>query len=352
MKVGISLGLQNPPQWRASWDTVYRETLEFIREAESVGIDYVWLSEHHFAEDGYCPSLMPVAAAIAASTSSIRIGTKVMLLPFHDPVRLAEDVAVVDILSGGRLDLGLAAGYRRAEFDGFAVPRAERGARMREGLDVLTEALTGNPFTHKGRFHSYGEIRIVPPPIQQPIPLWLGGRTAATIQRAARRGAHLALADFVLEHCETDYAIYANALGASGRDIQSYEVAAVATVFLNHDRAQAWQLAGPHILYQQNQYQQWFREASDRPTDDFIIAATEAELRPSSVLVGTPDDVLERIRAFHIRVPFTHFSFWCLLPGMRLEPALDSLHLFANNVLPRLRHLGTTESSPPFHRGT
>jgi alkanesulfonate monooxygenase SsuD/methylene tetrahydromethanopterin reductase-like flavin-dependent oxidoreductase (luciferase family) len=174
----------------------------------------------------------------------------------------------------------------------------------------------------------------------------LGGRTAATIRRAARRGAHLALADFALEHCETDYAIYADALDTFGRDIHSYEVAAVATVFLNHESAQAWQLAGPHILYQQNQYQQWFREASDRPTDDFTFAATEAELRSSSVLVGTPNDVLERIRAFHTRVPFTHFSFWCLLPGMRLEPALNSLHLFANNVMPHLRHLGTAESSP------
>src|SRR5689334_23054728 len=107
MKIGTSVGLQNPLPWRVSWDTVYRETVAFVCGAEEAGIDYVWLSEHHFVDDGYCPSLLPVAAALATVTKRIRIGTKVILLPFHDPVRLAEDAAVVDILSGGRLDLGL-----------------------------------------------------------------------------------------------------------------------------------------------------------------------------------------------------------------------------------------------------
>jgi alkanesulfonate monooxygenase SsuD/methylene tetrahydromethanopterin reductase-like flavin-dependent oxidoreductase (luciferase family) len=343
MKVGVSLGLQNPPQWRVAWEDTYRDALAFAREAESAGIDYVWLSEHHFVDDGYCPSLLPVAAAVAAVTDRIRIGTKVMLLPFHDPVRLAEDVAVVDILSGGRFDLGLAAGYRRAEFDGFAVPRGERGGRMREALDVLAKALSRESFVHEGRFYRYGEVQVVPPPLQQPVPLWLGGRTPATIRRAASRGANLALADFVLEHCEADYAVYARALAESGREVGDREVAAVATVFLDDDAERAWEIAGPHVLYQQNQYQQWFREAADRPTDDFEVAASEAELRESAVLVGTPEDVLERIRAFHARVSFTHFSFWCLLPGMKLEQALRSLDLFVDRVLPALRALGSTD---------
>src|SRR5262249_30864882 len=112
-KFGVSIGFQNPPQWRLPWPDLYAETIEFVRQAEALGVDYVWLSEHHFVDDGYCPSLMPASAAIAAATSRIRIGTKVVLLPFHDPVRLAEDAAVVDVISDGRLDLGFAAGYRQ-----------------------------------------------------------------------------------------------------------------------------------------------------------------------------------------------------------------------------------------------
>src|SRR5262249_57139994 len=107
-------------------------------------------------------------------------------LPFHDPLGLAEDIAVADVISGGRIDLGLAAGYRRGEFDGFAIDPLERGARMQEGLSVVLKALSGEPFSHDGRYFHYGPVRVVPPPIQQPVPLWLGGRTAAAMRRAAR----------------------------------------------------------------------------------------------------------------------------------------------------------------------
>ena len=108
MRVGTIIGFQNPAQWRVDWPKLYSSTLAFIREAERFGFDQVWLTEHHFTNDGYCPALMPVAAAIAAQTSRIRIGTKVLLMPFHDPLRLAEDAAVVDVISGGRLELGIA----------------------------------------------------------------------------------------------------------------------------------------------------------------------------------------------------------------------------------------------------
>jgi hypothetical protein len=137
IQVGICLGFQNPLQWRIPWPRLYQECLELVDAAEALGFDEVWLSEHHFVDDGYCPSLLPVAAAIAARTKRVRIGTKVMLLPFHDPVRLAEDAAVVDVLSNGRLDLGLAAGYRPAEFAGFCIHPSERGKRMDESLQCV-----------------------------------------------------------------------------------------------------------------------------------------------------------------------------------------------------------------------
>jgi alkanesulfonate monooxygenase SsuD/methylene tetrahydromethanopterin reductase-like flavin-dependent oxidoreductase (luciferase family) len=342
LKVGTSIGFQNPPPWHLPWSDLYAETIEFVRHAENAGIDQVWLSEHHFVDDGYCPSLMPAAAAIAAVTERIRIGTKVMLLPFHDPLRLAEDVAVVDVVSNGRLDLGVAAGYRRAEFAGFNIDRKERGARTQESLEVLLKALSGEAFTHSGRFFEYGRAQVMPPPVQRPVPLWVGGRTPAAMRRAARCGAHLALADFVLENCEQDYADYSAALEEEGLDVGDFEIAAVSSLFVDEDPERAWSIAGPHVLYQQNQYQQWFREARDRETDDFELATSHDELRAGSVLVGTPGDIVDRLRHFHARVPFTHFSFWCLLPGLRLERALASLELFVADVLPAVRELGVS----------
>jgi len=340
VKVGTSIAFQNPPRWRVPWPELYASTIDFVREAEGAGLDEVWISEHHFVDDGYCPSVVPISCAIAAATRRIRIGSKVILLPFHDPLRLAEDVAVADVLSNGRIDLGLAAGYRSAEFEGFGVRREERGARLREGLDVLAKALTGEPFSHDGRFFRYGSVQVVPPPVQRPVPLWLGGRTRAAMRRAASYHAHLALADFVLDHCVADYEAYSAELADEGLDVADFEVVAVASLFLDEDRERAWALGGPHLLYQQNQYQQWFREAGDRTSDDVAPATTVDELRAGSALVGTPDDVVARLRDFHARVPFTQFSFWCLLPGLPLDAALRSLHLFVRDVLPALRELG------------
>ena len=112
LRFGLWVDFRNPPQWRRPYKDLYAETLELITWGESIGYDDLWLSEHHFVDDGYSPSLMPLAAAIAVKTKKIRIGTSVVLLPMYDPVRLAEDGATVDILSDGRFELGAGLGYR------------------------------------------------------------------------------------------------------------------------------------------------------------------------------------------------------------------------------------------------
>lgn len=342
MRVGTIVGFQNPAAWRVDWRQAYDEGLAFAEATEGAGLDEVWLTEHHFAEDGYCPALMPVAAAIAARTARIRIGTKVMLMPFHDPVRLAEDAAIVDIVSHGRLDLGLAAGYRPEEFAGFGIDRRERVARTREGIEVLRLALEGKPFSFEGRFGSYSDAQVVPPPVQRPLPLWVGGRSEAALRRAGAQGLHLQLADFDVDLCAADYETYVSALAEHGRDPADYEVAAVATVFVDEDADRARELAAPHALYQQRQYQRWFAAAGDRAgaAPPAPAAHDGDDELPPGCLVGTPEQVLDEILAAHERVPFTHFSFWTLLPGMRLDVARRSLDLFAERVLPELAAAG------------
>jgi alkanesulfonate monooxygenase SsuD/methylene tetrahydromethanopterin reductase-like flavin-dependent oxidoreductase (luciferase family) len=335
VRVGTIIGFQNPPQWRGDWPTLYEQGLEFAVAAEAAGLDEVWLTEHHFADDGYCPALMPVAAAIAARTTRIRIGTKVLLMPFHNPIRLAEDAAVVDIISGGRLDIGIAAGYRHEEFAGFGIDRSERAARTREGMDVLELALSGEPFSYRGRFHAYDSVRVTPPPVQRPVPIWVGGRSEKPLQRAAAAGRHLQLADFDPELCATDVATYAAALEAAGRDVADFEVAAVASLFVDEDGERARAVAAPHLHYQQAQYQRWFAAAGDRTTD--LPVAGDA--LPPGCLAGSPDEVLDAIAAVHERARFTHFSSWTLLPGMDAAVARRSLELFADQVMPGLKAL-------------
>jgi alkanesulfonate monooxygenase SsuD/methylene tetrahydromethanopterin reductase-like flavin-dependent oxidoreductase (luciferase family) len=337
MQVGTIVGFQNPEPWRTDWTELYSSTLRFVREAERLGFDQVWLTEHHFADDGYCPALMPVAAAIAAQTSTIRIGTKVLLMPFHDPLRLAEDAAVVDVISGGRIELGFAAGYRLEEFSGFGIDRSERAARTREGVAALGQALTGETFSLDGRFHHYASARVVPPPVQTPVPIWMGARSPVAIKRAAAMGYHLALADFDEDLCVDDCRVYDEALVEHGRDPDAFRVVSVTSLFVDEDPERARALAAPHIRYQQDQYQRWFGEASDRQSNPFV--RDQSEVLPSGCLVGTPEQVLESILAARARFPFTDFSFWTLLPGMAVDTALSSLELFAERVLPGLREM-------------
>jgi alkanesulfonate monooxygenase SsuD/methylene tetrahydromethanopterin reductase-like flavin-dependent oxidoreductase (luciferase family) len=332
------VGFQNPAPWRRPWVEVYESSLAYAALSERLGFDRVWLTEHHFVDDGYCPSLLPAAAAIAVRTERIRIGTKVVLLPFHDPIRLAEDAAVVDIISNGRLDLGVAAGYRRAEFDGFGIPRRERGPRMEEGLTVLAAALRGEVIEHDGRFLHYHGARVVPPPVQRPIPLWHGGRAPAGIARGARHKCHLQLADFGVERSRRDLDVWSAALESEGLRPEGLAVSAVASVFCWPDAAEAWRLAGDHLLYQQRQYETWFAESADRgAADSERTLASVDDLDRDACLVGTPEYVAERILAFHAEVPFDDFSFWTLLPGIDPDLASASLSLFAAEVAPAVR---------------
>ena len=189
IRFGLWYDFRNPSQWRQPYDRLYGETLDQIAWGESQGFDDVWLSEHHFIEDGYLPSILPVAAAIAARTKRIRIASGVLLVPFHNPVRLAEDIAVVDVISGGRFELGVGVGFKLEEFDSFGVSFRERGSRTNQSLDIIRRLLSGETVTYKSDFFNFKNIKVTPEPIQKPHPpIWLGGFTAAALRRAARYG--------------------------------------------------------------------------------------------------------------------------------------------------------------------
>ena len=141
---------RNPAAWRRPFTEVYRDELDLIVAAEELGFDTIWLTEHHFADDGYSPSIIPLAAAIAARTERVRIGFNLLLLPLHNAIRVAEDIATLDVLSGGRIDVGLGQGYARHEFAGYGVDRSERLRRFVEGLDVLHGLWTEDTFSYHG----------------------------------------------------------------------------------------------------------------------------------------------------------------------------------------------------------
>src|ERR671934_3158129 len=167
MAVQIGIGLftgQIPPGSDRTFGQEYREVLDLVRLAETLGFDSAWVSEHHGSSDGYMPSLLPVLAAFAAATERIKLGTGVVLTPFHHPLRLAEDAATVDLISGGRLILGLGLGWRQEEFRMFGVPIRERVGRTTETVEILRRAWTAERFDHDGRAFRYEQVRVTPRP--------------------------------------------------------------------------------------------------------------------------------------------------------------------------------------------
>ncbi|HIF10281.1 MAG TPA: LLM class flavin-dependent oxidoreductase, partial [Sneathiellales bacterium] len=157
-EIGLLFSFRNPSDAQTPWADFYQSELDLTVYAEELGYDQVWLTEHHFIDDGYSPSLFVIGGAIAARTRKIRIGTYIVLMPLHDPVFVAEDSAAIDIISGGRFDLGLGLGYRPGEFIGLGIPMSERGARLEESAPLIRELFAGGEVNHEGEFYTAKNI--------------------------------------------------------------------------------------------------------------------------------------------------------------------------------------------------
>src|SRR5262245_4014539 len=317
LQFGLLWPFRNPDS--VAWDEFYRSQLDLVVESERMGFDEAWLTEHHFIDDGYSPSLFPIGAAIAARTERIRIGTFLLLLPLHNPVRLAEDTATLDIISCGRFDLGVGLGYRPGEFDDQGIPARERAGRMRERLPLVRRLLSGEKVTVDGKYTKLNDIRISPPALQQPHPpMWVGGTAPKAIERAAAMGMHF------LSGGPGSAAIYDDALRAHGRDPRDFHVAATVPTYVAPTREQAWKIAAEPLRYMAAGYLQWTAEAKGAPAADLptlpsveeIVRRQSMDFFGEDMLVGTPQDVIEKIETYRSRSRLTHLVAAMALPGM------------------------------------
>jgi probable F420-dependent oxidoreductase len=331
LSFGLWYDFRNPAPWRRPWQRLYQETLEQVAWADSLGFDSVWLSEHHFTDDGYLPSLLPMLAALAMRTSHLRLGTAVLLAPLHHPLRLAEDAAVVDVLSGGRLELGVAPGYRADEFALLGVRRAERGRRTDETIEILKAAWSAQRFSYRGSCFRFEDVVVTPPPLQRPHPpIWVGGSSQASAKRAAHHGCHfLPDADAPAEL----YQLYRTQLATNGHDPGRFRVATSRAVYVCDDPERGWREVQEHYLYAANRYRQW--SAAGNAEHPHRPLKQADELSRDSYLVGTPDMVAQEISRLRQALPFDRLIFWARPPGLSVASSSRSLELFAQQVLPR-----------------
>jgi alkanesulfonate monooxygenase SsuD/methylene tetrahydromethanopterin reductase-like flavin-dependent oxidoreductase (luciferase family) len=331
VKFGVWYDFRNPARWRRPYDALYRENLEQIAFAEELGFESVWLSEHHVTDDGYLPSLFPMLAAVVERTRTMRLGSAIMLAPFQHPIRFAEDAAVIDQLSGGRLELGLGLGYRTTEFEALAVPRDERARRTVELVEVARLAWSGEPFDYSGRHFSFQGIEVTPPPFRPGgPPLWLAGANPAAAKRAGRLGCRF------MPDAQTPTEVlnvYRRTHAEHGHDPSEALVALNPPVYVCDDPERGWDEVKEHFLYAFNRYRRWFAEADGRSFEPLVDADA---LPRERYLVGTPEQVAESIRALAERTRCDRLFFWARPPGLSLEASSRSLELFAREVVPRV----------------
>ncbi|HEX8918558.1 MAG TPA: LLM class flavin-dependent oxidoreductase [Chloroflexota bacterium] len=343
MKFGIWYDFRNPTPWRRPWRQLYESLLEQIVWADSLGFDSVWLSEHHFTDEGYLPSLFPMLAALASRTSRMRLGTAVLLAPLHHPLRLAEDSAVIDQISGGRLELGLGPGYRPEEFVSLGIPRNQRGARTDETIEILKAAWTGLPFTHHGHHFVFDDVVVNPPPLQQPHPpLWIGGSSQSSARRAARFDCNF-MPDSGAP--PTVYDAYIQGIGNETRHRTPHRIGTNRVIYVCEDPEEGWRDVGPHYLYVFNRYREWFAAAGDFPEWGGKLQSSN-DLSRELHWVGTPEMVTASIRALQNRVPIDTLIFWAHPPGIDIEKSSRSLELFSQYVLPQFAERQEATASP------
>jgi alkanesulfonate monooxygenase SsuD/methylene tetrahydromethanopterin reductase-like flavin-dependent oxidoreductase (luciferase family) len=333
LRLGVVYDFRNPPESGMSNPALYAAIMEQVVWLDGLGLDLVWFTEHHFVDDGYLPSWIPVAAAMAARTRRIRFSCDVCLLPFNHPVRLAEDLAVLDNLSNGRVEIGVGMGYAPHEFRGFGLHPSWRLSLTDEGLEVLTRAFTGEPFSFHGKRYSFDDVRIRPGFVQPGgPPLWVAAMAEPGARRAARFNANL------LPQGPRARALdpWLAGLQSSGRDPAGYRIGIIRSCLVTDDPERDWP---PVRAAERRRMEVYNRFRAESGGHGGVAGITEESRIPQTWVVGTVERCVAELTAFIKEYGITDIVTWAVPPGMRPEQTNASLERFAREVAPRLRQV-------------
>lgn len=330
LRFGVVHDFRSPPGSDTDLATVYQEGLDQIVMLDELGLDLVWFTEHHFLDDGHLPNFVPVAGAVAARTSRIRISTDILLAPFAHPIRLAEDMAVLDLLSGGRMELGIGMGYAAHEFKGFGIPQPNRVSLTEELVEILRLAWSGERFSYCGKRYAFENLLVAPSPVQDGgPPLWIAGMSENAARRAARFDTHLlpqGAPGTVLEPWRAE-------LTATGREPDDYRVGIIRSVFVTDDVERDWPPIRQAERYRASVYARFFAETPDR------LSAFDPEQNsiPQGWIVGDEDHCVAELVEFISTYGITDVVTWGAPPGMAPSVMNASLERLVERVIPRVK---------------
>ena len=324
MNLGVWFDLRNPPGWRQDPARLAAFTLELCEEAELLGADSLWFSEHHGFEDGYLPQPLTFAAAAAARTTRVRLGTGILVAPLRKTAQLAEEAAVVDIISGGRLELGLGAGYRVPEFELFGTDFTARYQILDQQVAELRRL--------------WADGGLTPPPTQQRLPIWLGYQGPKGARRAGRMGEGL------LTVAASSWPHYRDGLAEGGHDPAAARMAGGVQAYVTEDPERDWPRVAPHIAYAQDSYRRYMVEGTGhpvpRPVDPERLRAHGPEAGPMSYfLFGTPEDVAKAIGEYAGDAPVQTVWLGASVAGLPEDLAARHVQTICTRLRPLLRPL-------------
>lgn len=338
MRFGL-FSLFSQPNMGVPQADVYRNGFDLCERADRAGFDCLWVAEHHFSNFGLASAPLALALEIAHRTERARVGVAVLVLPFYAPVRLAEEVAMVDVLTGGRLNVGIGRGYQAYEFERFGVPMDQARERFEEVHDVLIKAWQETAFTYQGEHVTIPPTTVFPRPVQQPHPpLWVAGASAETIDFAARHGYNLFTVAGMgpLSAVERGRDLFWEALARHGRRPGSAVLGAQRTILVTRDQREA-DAAIDDALYQyrlSRRYRTNTVEVVDgfaRPTP-FPDEPTHEEAR-GQLIWGSPEECVEQIER-HREVGVSYLNLMFNVGGLTHEQSLRSFDLFVERVMP------------------
>jgi len=331
-----------------SEEQYYKNFFDEVTYAEQLGFDSIWIGEHHFCRY-ICPAPQIVAAAIAQRTKKIRIGTAIVLLPHHDPIRLAEDYALVDLLSGGRLDFGVGRGFIKATYDGFNQSMAESRDRFNESLEVIERAWQQTRFSYQGKFYQANNVTILPRPLQKPSPpiFMAAAASPESFVAAGEKGHSILLAPFLQSRgaLKENVQLYKQMLERGGFSSDSVDIVAGYHSFIDDSSESARNKWSSHYMrymhfvgglispeeFTSPQYESW------RRSGEALRHLTWEQMYPAQVLCGDPAECVERVALLQEQFGVTHFYIYSDLGGLEQREVLNSIERFATKVIPQFR---------------
>ena len=353
MRFGTYFFLQAPPGHRHA-DIIQRELRQMVW-SEQLGFDEVWLTEHHFIDYGLSVDPATLASAIASRTSRVRIGLAAAILPFHDPIRLAEQLALVDIISGGRLDVGVGRGNRPSEFTGYRIPQVESRERFDEAVEIIQRAWTEERFAYHGRFFRIPEVRVIPKPLQRPhLPLYQVCVSPDSIESTALRGWPMLNSILFggLEQVVASRDRYVTTLQKAGRS--PAEIASLLDrwgvsrqIYVAPTDAQALAEAKDAEMWYQESFRKFVipeRIEDSHPTlqpgframAERLSKITWDGLVAETLAFGSPDTVARHIEQMR-QIGVGQVRCWMNFGGLSEDKIRRSMDLFAREVMPRFR---------------